>query len=799
MLRRCLALVSFALVASPAWAQVRDGYVVFKDGFSVHGRVITPKKFEIDSVTGAGVTIAIPGATTYLDDDVRRVHFSPGQIQDVISVKPGELVREQMVLARNPIVPKKPLFIPAWTFEKVSEFDVHWERWSKVAHAKGKFDLHHRIVLLTPQKMYLQSRTHYWDVHFFTKEIEQEKLGKLLTDFYEDMPEAKKLAPYDKRFNIARFYLQAGRLEAAETELSSLYKLIPESKTRLDELGEAIAKAKAHVFAEELERLANAKQHAVVIKRLEIYDRDKLADRVSPKQQLMAQELKNRYEQDRKKLAAAQAALQYAMTQTPQPRGFWLTCVDAIGKELDLDTSGRLDTFVAFADQHQRDVKAGKTPTQKIEAVLSLAVTGWHLGNIAATPDEKAAQRLWKARSFLAEYLKADAAPVRKEMLTKWQAESGANVELVSRLLPNLPPLNPPKLSDEAFDVDIDLPDGPTGSYLVQLPPDYRPTRPHPVVMLLHGREAAEALVTRMRWLGAQYGAILVAPRWTKINREPVYQYGDREHKYFLGVLRDLRRRFNVDSDRVGLFGWDSGASVAWDLGMSHPDQFAGVVPMCGIPGPFCQKYVPNAQLLPFYIVDGDKSGNGPTLARELMKDWVRGNYPSYFLEYKGRANELYVAEFDQMMEWLSRKRRAFPLKGSTDEFRTHRPIDSHFYWLSTSEIDDNRTQELAAWVKFRQAATLSATLSVVNEADSKGNAKIVTHINAKTSGVKQLSFWLAPEMVDFANPIAVRINGRMAGIPRTYSPNLFTMLERFHETGDRQRLFVARIDLKVQ
>ena len=45
-----------------------------------------------------------------------------------------------------------------------------------------------------------------------------------------------------------------------------------------------------------------------------------------------------------------------------------------------------------------------------------------------------------------------------------------------------------------------------------------------------------------------------------------------------IDTLRDLRRRFQVDSDRVFLFGWEQGADAALDIGMSHPDQFAGVL-----------------------------------------------------------------------------------------------------------------------------------------------------------------------------------------------------------------------------
>ena len=49
-------------------------------------------------------------------------------------------------------------------------------------------------------------------------------------------------------------------------------------------------------------------------------------------------------------------------------------------------------------------------------------------------------------------------------------------------------------------------------------------------------------------------------------------------------------------------------------LGLMFPDQFAGVLPMCGSPRYFTaerDRYLSNAQYLPFYLVEGDRNGSG--------------------------------------------------------------------------------------------------------------------------------------------------------------------------------------------
>ena len=83
---------------------------------------------------------------------------------------------------------------------------------------------------------------------------------------------------------------------------------------------------------------------------------------------------------------------------------------------------------------------------------------------------------------------------------------------------------------------------------------------------------------------------------------------------------------------------------------------------MCGTPNAFSKKYWQNAQNLGLYIVDGDKSGGGPGVTLGLFKDWVRFNYNAYFLLYKGRGNELFTGEFEPMMDWMSRKKRKYPI-----------------------------------------------------------------------------------------------------------------------------------------
>ncbi len=104
-------------------------------------------------------------------------------------------------------------------------------------------------------------------------------------------------------------------------------------------------------------------------------------------------------------------------------------------------------------------------------------------------------------------------------------------------------------------------------------------------------------------------GYIVIAPAWTKPHQNQ-YEYSAREHAAVLGALRDAVRRFSIDTDRVFLSGHSMGGDAAWDIGLAHPDLWAGVIPIVATAGKFVNLYWPNAEKLSFYFVSGELDGN---------------------------------------------------------------------------------------------------------------------------------------------------------------------------------------------
>lgn len=812
-LRLCAAWL--LLVALPGLALAQAGQkaiVMFKDGFYVKGTVAEMRTFMVDSATGKSFDIPVTGGLIYVDDTVRKIYFSPNQVQSeggIVPLKPGDLAAP-IVLKRYEWHRRSSVILPNWEFLSVSPWNEKWMRTIKVNthYGKGNLDIDQWIVAMTPQAMHVLTKTYNWDMFYLTPELGPTQVRSLAYDFLQSK---KELKDTEKTMLLARFLQQCGWPEAAEKELTELIQTKPGEVKEAEAFLENVREQLVGNFVEDLERRAQVGQHGLVQDKLKLYDKQNLGKLATAKQQLAVQDLKTKFENAATQLETARRLLKELpakVAEEEQP--FWKDAAKALDTDLGPDLLGRLETFLDFGQQHLRELKDQRKPGQTTEEVLALAVTGWLQGNQAAEPDAKMAQKLFEARQFLLEYLSKGNGLARGTALAGYIAKSNLPVDVLARLVRLLPPSHAhDKLGTEVQKLTTAVPETEEASYVVQLPPNYSHQRSYPVLVVLHGaREDAETLMKRWEEQASKHGFILVAPLWSSGLRAS-YEYSPREHNVVLTTLRDLRRKFQIDSDRVFLFGWEQGGEAAFDIGLSHPDQFAGVLPMNGKPQAFSARYWPNAQYLPFYVVEGDRNGVNSKMTRGVFKDWVRCQYASLYIEYKGRASEWYAGELPSMMNWMTRKKRYHPNRqlgryntggspGSAEEFRSLRDSDNRYYWLSTDAITKTHLVTDLATVNRVLPATLQGELRVGNELE-RNAAKIWSQFNIRTSGVKQVTLWLEEGMIDFAKPVRVRVNGEQFGADRVIPPSIATMLEELAVSGDRQRLCFARVDMKLK
>jgi predicted peptidase len=120
--------------------------------------------------------------------------------------------------------------------------------------------------------------------------------------------------------------------------------------------------------------------------------------------------------------------------------------------------------------------------------------------------------------------------------------------------------------------------------YLLFIPQGYdqKAEKRWPLLLFLHGSGERGTNV----WKVATHGPPKIVghdPNFPFIVVSPQCPEGEIwSTEQLLGLLDDVMKKFKVDAGRVYLTGLSMGGYGTWDLGLSHPERFAAIVPICG-------------------------------------------------------------------------------------------------------------------------------------------------------------------------------------------------------------------------
>jgi pimeloyl-ACP methyl ester carboxylesterase len=456
-----------------------------------------------------------------------------------------------------------------------------------------------------------------------------------------------------------------------------------------------------------------------------------------------------------------------------------------ISEKLSYTSLARLDAFVKLA------------PDPKLTAAdkLALAISGWVVGSAHAVTELDQALALWQARRLVLDYLRTpeDGVAARQDLLGQLGKQEGIGPSQVARLLPWLPSILDAEGIDPGTPVRIAVReedgDQPV-AYHVLLPYEYHPDHRYPLVISLHaaGRGPEQTLTF---WGGTpdrpgqslRNGYIVIAPEYTDKPGQRQYEYSVASHNAVLASLRDARGRFSVDSDRVFLAGHGMGGDAVFDIGFSHPDLFAGIIPIGGVSDRFCKFYWENARQLPLYVVNGELDRDTVDRnARELMR-MMQQSFNLIYTEYVGAGPDTFYSEIHRLFDWMSRLRRQAP--PAVIEAKTLRPTDNRFHWYEFDGLPVAVSNINWAAEKGRPVRPMSLSCKITDP----GNGFLIS------SGADRHRVWLAPKeeggLVDFDKRVTVQIHGRRK-FNDFVRPDMGAMLERLRLEGDRQRIYWA-------
>jgi pimeloyl-ACP methyl ester carboxylesterase len=776
--------------------------VYLKDGFTLHGKVRREADVIFDPATGQPIPV-FKGNFFVVDDRVRWVIFEHRNVQDA---NPEVNIRRDFLELVRPLAPGSQVNRLPKQAKAVSatDFDDKWERVVKIIAPEGPYNIRQRITQLNGHNTKIESTSYPWNLNHFTQELGLDLLKKLL-DNHPDTKEKPGDPPdIEKRMKRFRLLMQANYLLAADEELSRALKDIPAEKERIERSRTSLRQAQVQAVWDEAQSALKTGRYSVV---RNILSRIPMTE-VEPRLASEIAAMKSKLDGDDGKIEECRTLFKKLSDRLAGPLDPTLgEAIPTIEAALGPDMIGRLDAFLTMGNQHETEVAARKAPTQCIEDVLALAVTGFVMGNASAEPKAATADRVWRAREFALNYLRTHDAASRKSLLREYEAGPTLGFDEFAQMVLLLPPPEPELPSASGAEgveervTKLANARTPPIPYTLQLPPEYTANRKWPVLIVVPSGSGEPAKEAMIRWSQAaqQNGYILASPQFPEGSD---YNYLSEDHLPVLELLRDLRQRYSVDSDRTFIGGYGEGGTIATDIALGHPDLFAGVVTLNARPRWSASMwYWLNAQYLPFYVIAGERAGDCCDRNRKLFQNWMNNGYPSLMTIYRGRPDEFYLFELPIAFDWMNRKRRAmgFPQLGRRpnagtqgEEFQTARPGDNHFYWLEVLAHNPRNTTK--AMGTGEMTYTPAGLVGHVRDNN-------VIAINAR--GIKSLRVWLGQmfdpqtgwrHMVDLTKPVTIQVN-RFPAKTQQFTPSLEVMMEDLYERGDRQRLFWASVD----
>jgi len=743
-------------------------------------------------------TVDKDNTLVFVNDNLRRVIFYNSKIQKVES-DPGFSNLERFALVQ-------PLEVHGGTMP-VAAVDIRSTPWDAKGRRSFRYvnarqrpvEMQQAINELGPHLTRFRGIDGFWTGQVATSQVPRPVVTGLLGKVDQ--------ANESERTKVTRWLLQAGWYPEVRQALDGLERDFPQLKLTVAEVRQTVAELEGREVLADVATRRKGQQPAGALSRLralptaglprDILDdaRDQIRkdDDRAVADRLLADSLRDLAEKlsevDRKGWKPRLAEVLEALARAP----------DAVRARLDA---------LARAD-------SSASP----EARFALAMSGWVVGPDAAVDTLAAASALWDARRSVLKYLsgreddpvadpalkdyeKTRKAPPPRPRIGPEKARADALVELtnleagskvdhdaLARIVARMaPPLAEEGERPSAVTIrrvgDDENPD--PSEYAVLLPPEYHPLRSYPAVVALHDGRGPKSAIDWVAAEASRRGYIVVAPEYNLPGKGKGYRYSTSEHAAVELSLRDARKRYAIDSDRVFLAGQLAGADAAWDVGLAHPDLFAGVVAVSGFPAKYAYKYKVNADKVPLYVAIGEFA----PAAREVvfdqyLKPMIENVQDVTYVDYLKRGLEELPEEVPSFFDWTDRRHRD-PAPRTFDA-ATARDGDARFFGVVVQDIAPGRSTapEAAdplgknlkpATIKMRSSAT--------------GNL-----LNITTSGISRLDVWVSPRLIDFKKKMEVRLNEKplFRGLAKL---ELAPMLEDLRIRGDRQQIYYYKVTM---
>ncbi len=326
--------------------------------------------------------------------------------------------------------------------------------------------------------------------------------------------------------------------------------------------------------------------------------------------------------------------------------------------------------------------------------------------------------------------------------------------------------------------------DGTRYPYVYLVPEDYDPARAYPVEFHLHGGVSRPEWEPGGGWWRRGYDAlsrpdriVVVPASWLEH-----FWWQENQAENLPAILKELKRRYNIDENRVTLSGVSDGGTGAFFFAFKQPTEWAAFLPYIGHPGVLrnaqsgggYRLYFENLLGRPLYIVNGENDRLYPASSVQPFIDiLVDASVPHvYRVIEDGGHNTRWLPEETPRIE----------------EFKTNNPRDplpDSISWVADRTDRFNRH----AWIRVDEMIMTPGLLEV----SRAGNG-----FDVEARGVSAFTLLLNPQEVDFAQAVQVTVNGELT-FDGTVSQDAETLLTWARRDLDRTMLFSAELSIRVE
>ena len=611
-------------------------------------------------------------------------------------------------------------------------------------------------------------------------------------------------------FDIADFFRQTQNYEMARKELLLIKTRFPEEKERVEEERIELLQIEGRQFLADIDKRLKLGQTRLAAAFAKFTDNTGFSNDIRAKFdaiKLAAGEQQIKIENAKQQIKQLVDSVD---NLTPEQQVVVNRFLVSLQNDLSANSLARLDSYARVADDNS-------IPNIR---KLALAISGWMLGTNNAIENMAIVESLSPVKSLVLEYLADQTTDARRlEILEELANLETGNPSYIDSLLKQSKPIAAQDLSQYDGSKPIEFfinvpgtvanPEPKSYRCIAHLPTEYDPLRKYPAIVSLPGGNQTLEYNLNL-WCGnyneklsneigsavrnghaSREGLIVVSVDYRNKGQQK-FNYSTREHFIVNEGLREALRRFSIDSDRVFLAGHFEGANGAYDIGVSHPDQWAGVLGFSGSFEKYVNHYSDNKHVgLPMYVVLGEKDVTSKRGIEKSASKWLKSKLNRFInltvVEYKGQLGTDYHEDIQNAIKWLQAQRRTWPSgPGFKFEVKTLRPGDSYF-WFFETDVPDNKVYHPELYdLRPEYPKTMKISGSIKRE-----NLFRLEPTNTKLG--KESTLWLGPEFVDFDKRIEIQGRGSYKGIVK---PANKTILEDLLRRGDVQHPYWGRLKL---